>query len=139
MEFISLKLLKKILGNEKISDCELKLTNFGSHQYLISKRDDRENINNEIIKIHQEDFCQTLGLKSKNDDGTYASKIINFLRNYSSNKEEDINTFVSLLFLSYILLNPDLHAKNISIIIKENNFRLAPIYDFASYAQYNKH
>jgi serine/threonine-protein kinase HipA len=141
MEFYSLEILKQIIGKESVVDCELKITPKGN-EYLISKRYDREIINNQIMRIHQEDFCQVLSIshyqKYEYQNGVNSKMIIDFLRKYSSNPLKDINIFVKTLFLNYILLCPDGHGKNYSFLIKKDNFRLAPIYDFCSVAHLTK-
>lgn len=96
-------------------------------------------------RIHQEDFCQALGVspakKYQSDGGPGARVILELLRAYSSAAERDAATFIDALALSWLTAATDAHAKNYSILITSGEqIRLAPLYDIASvlpYAQFD--
>lgn len=96
-------------------------------------------------RIHQEDFCQALGVspakKYQSDGGPSARVILELLRAYSSAAERDAATFIDALALSWLTGATDAHAKNYSILITSGEqIRLAPLYDIASvlpYAQFD--
>jgi serine/threonine-protein kinase HipA len=135
-EFLSLKIIEKLLPTGAISQCEY--AELAGLSCIISSRYDREINGNSIKRIHQEDFCQILGIdpeiKYEMHGGPNATRIIDVINKYSHAPEADTKLFASCLFLNYLMMCPDGHGKNYSMLIKEEYFRLAPIYDFTSIA-----
>ena len=89
-----------------------------------------------VIRIHQEDFCQALGIlpdhKYTNEGGPSARDIVNLL-NGQPNRERNVPLFAAELFFNYLIGAPDAHGKNYSVILtKSNGPLLAPLYDTAS-------
>lgn len=89
-----------------------------------------------VIRIHQEDFCQALGVlpdhKYANEGGPSARDIANLL-NGRPNSDRNVPLFAAELFFNYLIGVPDAHAKNYSVILtKSNGPLLAPLYDAAS-------
>ena len=94
-----------------------------------------------VVRIHQEDFCQALGYmtaqKYQSDGGPGATEIIHFL--YSERfSETDIRLFYIALVLSFLLGGTDAHAKNYAILEPPGTApTLAPLYDIASMFPYD--
>lgn len=89
-----------------------------------------------VIRVHQEDFCQALGVlpdyKYANEGGPSARDIANLL-NGQQNSERNVPLFAAELFFNYLIGAPDAHAKNYSVILtRANGPLLAPLYDTAS-------
>jgi len=87
-------------------------------------------------------MCQALGCaptsKYQNQGGPNAKDIIDFLRVYSSNSQEDVWTFVQALGFNWLIGGTDAHAKNYSMLIGSGGrSRLAPLYDVASTLPYD--
>ena len=61
-EYISTKLAKSC----ELTVPEMKLSSFEDQPVLIIKRYDRLEENGKLIRIHQEDFCQALGIMPEN-------------------------------------------------------------------------
>ncbi len=84
---------------------------------------------------HQEDFCQSTGLKSdfkyEPTDGHYASRVGAQIARVSGNPFGDRVAFVSGLLLDWALGNCDNHLKNHSMLWDERwgSQELAPLYD----------
>jgi serine/threonine-protein kinase HipA len=107
------------------------------------ERYDRQQRGNDILRIHQEDICQALGImptrKYQNENGPGPADIMELLRANSSDRETDTETFVSALGFNWLIAGPDAHAKNYSLLIGEGpHVRLAPLYDIASILPYDK-
>jgi serine/threonine-protein kinase HipA len=93
-----------------------------------------------VFRIHQEDFCQATGVapsqKYQADGGPGLTKIMSILEGGAS-PELDRQRFVQALILNYVLLGIDAHAKNFSLLIDHDGFRLAPLYDVISATPYD--
>jgi serine/threonine-protein kinase HipA len=90
------------------------------------------------IRLHQEDFCQALGLplflKYEPTDGHYASLIAHTLDEVSADPIADKIEFFRRLIFDYYIGNCDNHLKNRSILWTPDlqSCRLAPLYDLTS-------
>ncbi len=86
-------------------------------------------------RLHQEDFAQTLGIKSsdkyeKNRE-CYLQKMFNVLSERSSNPIEDSLKLWRRAVFNFLIGNTDNHIKNNSLLYSKNllSVRLAPCYD----------
>ena len=91
------------------------------------------------MRLHQEDFCQALGIMSdnkyQNDGGPGVADIINLIREKSSMPIVDIQRAIELLIFQLFIGNCDAHGKNYSLVFDEG-IRLAPAYDIVSTVVY---
>ena len=67
---------------------DTKVMRFGKEIAIVIERYDRQFIGNEIVRVHQEDVCQALGIlptrKYQNDGGPTPANVIELLRTYST-------------------------------------------------------
>lgn len=95
-----------------------------------------------VQRLHQEDFCQVLGLlperKYERGGVRYAKKVRDTLYERSSDPVRDIEAFVRLLVVNAVLGNCDGHLKNLTVLrgADWSSFALAPAYDIASTVVY---
>jgi serine/threonine-protein kinase HipA len=87
-----------------------------------------------IERLHQEDFCQALGVlperKYEFEDGPSVVKVVEIIRNVSSRPAADLNTFVRAVALHFLLGNSDAHGKNFALLYhRDSGPQLAPLYD----------
>lgn len=82
-------------------------------------------------RLHQEDFCQALGLKEKyqRKDTPNFAQCYRLIIEHSSNPLIDAEQLIKWQLFNLISGNSDAHIKNISFLYKENETRLAPFYD----------
>lgn len=108
---------------------------------IVVERYDRQRKGNDIIRVHQEDVCQALGImptkKYQNEGGPSALDIVQLLRTYSTDRETDLETFIDALGFNWIIAGTDAHAKNYSLLLGGRRIRLAPLYDVASILPYD--
>jgi serine/threonine-protein kinase HipA len=123
-----------------------KVTKIGNIDCLIIERYDRTKNSDGIIeRIHQEDFCQALGIppeiKYQNEGGVSLKNCFDIVRKFSDLPIIDIKFLLNGVIFNYLIGNNDAHGKNFSLLhIKSNNkykVRLAPFYDLISTAVYN--
>ncbi|MBC2705124.1 type II toxin-antitoxin system HipA family toxin [Desulfobacula sp.] len=104
-----------------------------SQKVLLIKRYDRI-LNNDVLnRLHQEDFCQAMGLshelKYQADGGPGLEACFNLVRKYSANPIKDFQQLLQWVFFNFLIGNMDAHAKNLSFMYQAKQIRLAPFYD----------
>src|ERR1700676_2388313 len=119
-----------------------KVTRFKDEIAIVIERYDRQQKGNDIVRIHQEDICQARGImptkKYQNEGGPSAFDIIELLRTYSTDRQDDLDTFVAALGFNWLIAGTDAHAKNFSLLLGGRRVRLAPLYDVASILPYDE-
>lgn len=115
---------------------------FEDEVVFVVDRYDRQATDRGVIRIHQEDMCQALGVppthKYENEGGPGVSAIAGLLREHSRAPVEDVQTFLDAVALNWLIGGTDAHAKNYSILIgAAGRIRLAPLYDVASILPYD--
>jgi serine/threonine-protein kinase HipA len=108
---------------------------------IVIERYDRQPSGNTILRVHQEDVCQALGIlptkKYQNEGGPTPANVIDLLRTYSTDRESE--TFVDALCFNWLIAGSDAHAKNYSLLLAGGPVvRLAPLYDVASILPYDE-
>lgn len=118
---------------------------FAGESAIIVDRYDRLIRGEEIVRIHQEDLCQALGLppsrKYQNEGGPGPSDIARLLRRVMppTVADESVKRFADALIWNWLIAGTDAHAKNYSLLLSDDQVRLAPLYDVASILPYAVH
>lgn len=115
-------------------------------KFYVVERYDREKNNGLWTRIHQEDFCQILNIlpenKYESDGGPSLESCFALLDKISVSASSKI-AFIDLVIFNYLIGNGDAHAKNFSVLYKNNIPELAPCYDLMCTAimapYYDKH
>lgn len=119
-----------------------RVVRFDDEIAFVVERYDRQATDRGILRIHQEDMCQAAGVpptkKYENEGGPGVNRIVELLRESSSEPREDVDTFVRAIAFNWLIGGTDAHAKNYSILIGTGGrVRLAPLYDVASIFPYD--
>jgi serine/threonine-protein kinase HipA len=107
----------------------------GSRTYLLTKRYDRTDVGGRWRRLHQEDFCQALGVPPSakyeaNRTGTPGPTVKDmFDVTRKRLPATEILRLLDMVILNVLCANTDAHAKNYSIMIRGNGASLAPVYD----------
>jgi serine/threonine-protein kinase HipA len=114
---------------------------FGDEMAIVIERYDRLRRAGGWLRVHQEDMCQALGLhpdrKYEKDGGPGVRRVVDFLRERSSNSGEDVQAFLDATAFNWLIAGTDGHAKNYALLLgAEGAVRLAPLYDLASVLPY---
>lgn len=99
----------------------------------VVRRYDRTLIAGNIVALHQIDGCQLLGQgdgwKYERSGGLASlAKLAHALRSVRV-PGADMLQFQRWVMFNYLIGNADAHAKNMSVLIDEHGYRLAPFYD----------
>lgn len=127
-----------VLNAYKIPVAKTEMMSFEGTKALVVERFDRRWSTDKswLIRLPQEDMCQALNvppaLKYESDGGPGIEPIMKLLIG-SSNSLDDRRTFMTQVFLFWVLGAIDGHAKNFSISLTPGGaFQLTPAYDVMS-------
>lgn len=116
-------------------------TDFAGEKAIVIERFDRvRNKDGQVVRLHQEDFCQALSvapdMKYTEDGGPGVNRVISVLKQTGDAARINIALFLKMLYFNYLIGAPDAHAKNYSLLIGHNGAYLAPLYDVATMIPY---
>lgn len=108
---------------------------------LVVTRYDREREGEKILRVHQEDLCQALGIASESkyeaEGGPGLAEVFGAVRGVTAAPVRDVLALVDAVALNFLLGNHDAHAKNFSLLYgRRGEAQLAPLYDIVSTAAY---
>jgi len=115
-----------------INVAEVKICEAENLKYLLIERYDRQIKNDMVKRIHQEDFCQALGILSINKyqaDGGPNIKDCFDLLDITKVPAINRNMLIKMFIFNFLIGNNDAHAKNFSLLYIEKKPVLAPAYD----------
>lgn len=122
-----------------------EVARFGTETAIVIERYDRIDAKDTIIRVHQEDLCQALGLpptrKYQAEGGPAPAQIAALFRKVMppKNADEAVGRFFDALVWNWLIGGTDAHAKNYSLLLASGQVRLAPLYDIASSLPYGTH
>lgn len=116
----------------------------GTHRCLMVQRYDRIGEGIDLQRLHQEDFCQAMGIPSRykyqNEGGPSLEQCFQLVREASTRPAKDLITLFEAVMFNYLIGNNDAHGKNFSLLYHPSGNRLrvelAPLYDLVSTAAY---
>lgn len=113
----------------------------GRRALVIERYDRHRSADGSFERLHQEDFCQALGIppdrKYQNEGGPSPADVARVLRDYSVRPAADVRAIHDWLRFCVDHACTDGHGKNLSLLIApEGQVRLAPFYDLASMLPY---
>lgn len=122
---------------------ETRVIDVGSRRCLLVQRFDRRpGDKGGVVRLHQEDMCQALGIlptaKYEESGGPSVTRIVELLRDLGPPRAAlDIRDFIRALVVNFVLGNSDAHGKNFALLYDwDAGVRLAPLYDLVSTAIY---
>lgn len=121
------------------------LAHFGDETAIVIGRYDRYRDGDRLIRVHQEDLCQALGVaptkKYQNEGGPAPRDIAAALRRVipGPGSEQAVRRFADALIWNWLVGGTDGHAKNYSLLLQGAAAMLAPLYDIASALPYGDH
>lgn len=131
-EYICMKLAK----NFGLPVPEIELLNIAGKDVFVVERYDRIKKEDSIQRLHQEDFCQALGIMStskyQNDGGPGIADIFNTILKVCTVPALESQKFLKYVLFNYVIGNCDSHGKNYSLLYKNNRVELSPLYDVVS-------
>ncbi|MGO1944099.1 MAG: HipA domain-containing protein, partial [Ancrocorticia sp.] len=107
---------------------------------VVVERYDRLALSGQVLRIHQEDLCQALGvapeMKYEEQGGPDVAHMAAFLDRIAMGPEQSREfraSFAMMVIYNYLTGCPDAHAKNYSVLIlPDKSVSFAPMYDAAT-------
>lgn len=100
---------------------------------LVRRYDRTVSASGEVARVHQEDFCQALGIpperKYQKEGGPSLRNCIGLLRDWSTLPVLDILNFLDAVIYATLTGNADAHGKNFSFLYAAGLRQLSPLYD----------
>lgn len=112
-----------------------------NRSFLLVERYDRvEDAQGQRQRLHQEDFCQALGvvpeMKYQNEGGPDLAQCFDLVRRVTRPSAPQILRLFDYVIFNALIGNHDAHAKNFSLLYSGKTPVLAPFYDTLSTAVY---
>ena len=125
----------------QLKPAKSKVHNVLDRQFLLVERYDRVmDVSGEQHRLHQEDFCQALGvvpeMKYQNEGGPDLPQCFALVRRVTRPSAPQILRLFDYVIFNALIGNHDAHAKNFSLLYSGNHPVLAPFYDTLSTAVY---
>jgi len=119
------------------------IVSIGNQPVYMVERYDRKHAGTGMIeRLHQEDFCQALGIapemKYEKEGGPGFQDCFQLVEEWSSEPLLDIQLLLNWSLFNFIVGNADAHGKNLSFLYRDGVVRLAPFYDIISTAVYER-
>jgi len=131
--------LAQSIGIEVPQSNVLKIGN--TSVYQVERYDRTMGHQGSRIRIHQEDFCQALGVSPENkyesEGGPNIQDCIQLIYSQSSTPARDYQRLLERIIFNYLIGNNDAHAKNFSLLYEGKTTHLAPAYDLVCTAIYS--
>ncbi len=109
--------------------------------FLLIERYDRiRTADGALVRLHQEDFCQALGVpperKYQNEGGPSLADCIGLVRRACSRPAVNLIRLLDYVIFNFLVGNHDAHGKNYSLVYTARGIELAPLYDVVSTVVY---
>lgn len=103
---------------------------------FVVERYDRFAAAHGTLRLHQEDFCQALGIppecKYESEGGPSLAACFDVVRRTSTRSGKDVMSLLNWVVFNYLIGNSDAHGKNVSLLLLKEGPLLAPFYDLLS-------
>lgn len=113
-----------------------EMTMIGRPVLIVERYDRDRGPDGSITRIHQEDFCQALGIlpdrKYQSDGGPGFSDVARLIRRACTKPLADLVCLIDIALFNLLAGNCDAHGKNFSLLYSGKEIRLAPFYDLVS-------
>ena len=107
---------------------------------LVTRYDRRAEPDGTVRRLHQEDFCQALGVvadrKYAADGGPGVRQCFELVRRACSRPAVEVLKLLDAAIVQVLIGNADAHGKNYSLLHRDGRVDLAPLYDLLSTVAY---
>ncbi|MBU6371190.1 MAG: type II toxin-antitoxin system HipA family toxin [Alphaproteobacteria bacterium] len=110
------------------------------HFLLVTRYDRARDAAGRVTRLHQEDFCQALGIPPENkyaaEGGPTFKTSFELLRRVATRPAVEVLKLLDAAIFNLIVGNADAHGKNYSLLYGPDGATLAPLYDLLSTVAY---
>jgi serine/threonine-protein kinase HipA len=130
----------RVAASVGLAAAPASIMEFGGEPALVVSRYDRAEIRAGLARIHQEDFCQALGIpptrRYESRGGPSIVQSIELLRGFAADGPRDVSRFLDAVAFNWLVGGTDAHGKNYSLLHGPGGSVLAPLYDLISVLPY---
>lgn len=112
----------------------------GRRFLLIERYDRAHDANGRVVRLHQEDFCQALGIPPEHkyaaEGGPTFKTGFELVRRVAARPAVEVLKLLDAAIFNLIVGNADAHGKNYSLLYTADGATLAPLYDLLSTVAY---
>lgn len=118
-----------------------RVQRFGAEVAIVVQRFDRRLDGNGVVRLHQEDTCQALGIppdrKYQGHGGPGFAEMVDLARTHSADPDADLQRILGAAAVNWIIGGTDAHAKNYSwFLTTGDQILMTPLYDLISALPY---
>jgi serine/threonine-protein kinase HipA len=130
-----------LAGAMQLRPARSRIHSIRDRRFLLVERYDRtHDATGHIHRLHQEDFCQALGvapeMKYQNEGGPDLAQCFELVRRVTRPSAPQVLRLFDYVIFNALIGNHDAHAKNFSLLYLGKALVLAPLYDTLSTAVY---
>jgi serine/threonine-protein kinase HipA len=123
----------------KVARSQIMIVQYQS--FLLVERYDRQMLpDGSLLRLHQEDFCQALGVvpeyKYQNEGGPSLKQCFELIRQATRPNAPQVLMMLDYVIFNALIGNHDAHGKNFSLLYHAKGAVLAPLYDALATAVY---
>lgn len=130
----------RLAARMQLPTADAQLRRAGDAPALLVRRYDRETRGSTVLRLHQEDFCQALGvppeIKYEAEGGPGTTQSLALIDRVCARPAADRLEFIRRLIFHDLIGNADAHAKNHALLYRNAAPDLAPLYDVLCTAAY---
>jgi serine/threonine-protein kinase HipA len=108
--------------------------------FIIERYDRVQSNGQPLARLHQEDFCQALGVSTDNkyqaEGGPSLADCFRLVRQATHNSATSVISLLDYVIFNTLVGNHDAHGKNFSLLYRSAKVELSPLYDCLSTAVY---
>lgn len=123
-----------------VAPAEARLADGRRPYLLVTRYDRRLDGTGRVSRLHQEDFCQALGIvpehKYEAEGGPTFATSFDLVRRASTRPAFEVLKLLDAAIFNVIVGNSDAHGKNFSLLYVDNEVGLAPLYDLLCTVSY---
>ncbi|MGH7609166.1 MAG: type II toxin-antitoxin system HipA family toxin [Candidatus Dormibacteria bacterium] len=133
----------RLAAKAGVSAAVIEVRMIGGAPALLVDRYDRQREGRLVRRLHQEDFCQALGVHPNQKYDVRVApnfeRMAAVLRGHSSRVAADLDHLVDMMGFNYLIGNSDAHGKNFALLHAPTGLQLAPAYDLLATRVYPRH
>ena len=122
---------------------EARLDVFGGRTVLVVTRFDRSLKDGKLVRLHQEDGCQALGIAPSGpgkyqatEDAVFCRRLATLLATHAGDRADQLRRLGAMLTFTVAIGNTDAHLRNHAFLHGAGTLALSPVYDAAPTAEF---
>lgn len=126
-----------------LNAAEARLDTFGGRTVLVVTRFDRAQKSGMLLRLHQEDGCQALGIAPSGpgkyqttEDAACYRRLAGLLATYAEDRADQLRRLGAMVTFTVAIGNTDAHLRNHAFLHGAGTLALSPVYDAAPTAEF---